>query len=160
MPGIVDTGRADIAPIIFQILPHASSHHFRAFLAACLLALAVVRLDRSHEAPSSLESVSILSGLNAAASQAVAGMQRLWGSGAPTVPTRAAFVGVRVPVRFGTGGARFQNVNTALSTAGQAAMIAQQVLSSLFVHIYTYIYIYIYMLVTHITLHNHKICNP
>jgi len=68
-----------------------------------------------------LESINILSGLGADAAKAIAGMRQLWDGAIPAPAAGAA------ALPAGTGQPRFQNVDVALNSAGQAALMARQV---------------------------------
>ena len=99
--------------------------------AACLLAalsvtacvLVLVGGSAHHAAPTALESINILSGLGADAAKAIAGMRQLWDGAIPAPAAGAA------ALPAGTGQPRFQNVDVALNSAGQAALMARQVRS-------------------------------
>ena len=101
----------------------------RVTAAACLLAalsvtacvLVLVGGSAHHAAPTALESINILSGLGADAAKAIAGMRQLWDGAIPAPAAGAA------ALPAGTGQPRFQNVDVALNSAGQAALMARQV---------------------------------
>jgi hypothetical protein len=90
--------------------------------AALLVATVSVVARRNAGAPTVLESESFVSGLGAAADSAIAGMRSLWGTA-----SSAMAAAPNSPPSVGTGAVHFQNVNLALSSAGQAALLAQQV---------------------------------
>lgn len=105
--------------------------------AAALLVtiLATVAPSQHGNAPAALESVNILSGLGNDAEKAIASMRSLWGAAYPPTTTtvvegapRAALV--RPHELAGSGRIHFQNVDVALTSAGQAALMAQQVPAS------------------------------
>lgn len=89
-----------------------------ALFSAVLLAGLVVVLSGDAAAPTSLEGGGFVSGLGAAADSAIAGMRSLWGTASSAMAAAP---------RTGTGAVHFQSVNLALSSAGQAALMAQQV---------------------------------
>ena len=95
-----------------------------ALVSAVLLAAAVV-LSGDAAAPTALEGGSFVSGLGAAADSAIAGMRSLWGTASSALAAAP---------RAGTGAVHFRNVNLALSSAGQAALMAQQVSACLPTH--------------------------